>query len=179
MMFDWMYQSEIGQQRLEEYFNEEISSIFKKHSSDDSLFMENKYVLLYFCSQKIGDDICVRFLLDYNEENLVNAYKKLLQKNFGSISLYYYIDKIIKNRLSLSDHTLSKEKKWPKNPPPLPPLLVNQFEDNIHEKEDEEEEEEEEESYGYVSVIGESAHSQSNISSFDDDSTDSTSSDTI
>lgn len=32
---------------------------------------------------------------------------------------------------------------------------------------------------GYVSVIGESAHSQSNISSFDEDSTDSTSSDTI
>lgn len=73
MMFDWRYQSEIGQQRLEEYFNEEISSIFKKHSSDDSLFVENKYVLLYFCSQKIGDDICVRFLLDYNEENLVKC----------------------------------------------------------------------------------------------------------
>lgn len=109
---------------------------------------------------------------------LVNAYKKLLQDNFGSISLYYYIDKITENRLSLFDHILSKQKKWPKNPPPLPPpLLVTQFENII--------DEDEEESYGDMSVMEgvegvegvEGEHT--NISISDNDSTDSTSSDTI
>lgn len=93
MSFDWRCQSEIGQERLEAYFSEQLSGIFQKQSQ----FLENKFVLLYFIKENlkntnlIGEEFCIRFLLDYDEEKLVDAYRKLLRLHFGSISLYVFL----------------------------------------------------------------------------------------
>lgn len=95
MSFDWRYQSELGKERLEEYFTEQISSIFQRHTEDDRNFVENKYILLYYIKSNLknqstenDEEFCVRFLVDYSEKKLKEAYRKLLKEHFGSISLY-------------------------------------------------------------------------------------------